>query len=88
MCQDRNAYIDEETEAGDRQEAQIAHGPMTTKPTIAEHTKTVKAAWDKAPAGPKKDAALKQYRAAEKAHTAKHDAETTKELDAATHALA
>ncbi len=29
--------------------------------------KTVKAAWDKAPAGPKKDAALKHYEAAEAA---------------------
>ena len=33
----------------------------------AEMMKTVKAAWDKAPAGPKKDAALKHYRAAEAA---------------------
>ena len=48
---------------------------------------SVKAAWDKAPTGPKKDAALKHYRAAEKANTAKNDAETNKELDAATHAL-
>lgn len=61
---------------------------MTAKPTVAEHMKTVKAAWDKAPAGAKKDAALKHYQAAEKAHTAKDDAGTTKALDAATHALA
>ncbi|MCB1418696.1 MAG: hypothetical protein KDJ74_06725 [Notoacmeibacter sp.] len=54
----------------------------------AEKMKTVKAAWDKAPSGAKKDAALKHYQAAEKAHTAKNDAETNKELDAATHALA
>ena len=54
----------------------------------AEKMKSVKAAWDKAPAGPKKDAALKHYQAAEKAHTAKNDAETNKELDAAKHALA
>jgi hypothetical protein len=60
----------------------------------SEHNKTaekmisVKAAWDEAPAGPKKDAALKHYEAAEKANTAKNDAETNKELDAATHALA
>lgn len=60
----------------------------TTKPTVAEHMKSVKAAWDKAPAGAKKDAALKHYQAAEKAHTAKHDADATKELDAAVHALA
>ena len=49
--------------------------------------KSVKAAWDKAPAGSKKDAALKHYQAAEKAHAAKNDAECMKELDAATHAL-
>jgi hypothetical protein len=48
----------------------------------------VKSAWDKAPAGPKKDAALKHYQAAEKAKTAKNDAETNKELDAVTHVLA
>lgn len=45
----------------------------------AEKMKSVKAAWDKAPAGPKKDAALKHYQAAEKAQTAKNDAETIKE---------
>lgn len=33
-------------------------------PSTAEKMKTVKAAWDKAPAGPKKDAALKHYQAA------------------------
>lgn len=50
--------------------------------------KSVKAAWGKAPSGPKKDAALKHHEAAEKAHTAKNDAETNRELDAATHVLA
>jgi hypothetical protein len=54
--------------------------------TAAKMT-SVKAAWDKAPTGPKKDAALKHYQAAEKANTAKNDAETNKELDAAVHAL-
>lgn len=53
-----------------------------------EKMKSVKAAWDKAPSGPKKDAALKHYKAAEKAHSAKNDAETNKELDATKHALA
>jgi hypothetical protein len=53
----------------------------------ADKMKTVKAAWDKAPAGPKKEAALKHYQAAEKAQTAKDDATVTKELDAATAAL-
>ena len=54
----------------------------------AEKMKSVKAAWDKTPTGPKKDAALKYYSAAEKALAAKNDAETNKELDAATKALA
>ena len=60
--------------------------PEQTK--IADKMKHVKATWDKAPAGPKKDAALKHYQAAEKAHTASNDAETHKELDAVTQALA
>jgi hypothetical protein len=60
--------------------------PEQTK--TAEKMTAVKAAWDKAPAGTKKDTALKHYQAAEKANTAKDDAETNKQLDAATHALA
>lgn len=56
--------------------------------TTADKMKSVKAAWDKAPAGPKKDAALVHYQAAEKAQTAKNDAGTITALDAATHALA
>jgi hypothetical protein len=63
--------------------------PESTKQTnVADKMKTVKAAWDKAPSGPKKDAALKHYQAAEKAHTAKNEAEAIKELDLATRALA
>ena len=60
----------------------------TPLPSAAEKMKTVKAAWDKAPSGPKKDAALKHYQAAEKAQTGKNDAECIRELDAAVHALA
>lgn len=60
----------------------------TPLPTASEKMKTVKAAWDKASAGPKKDAALKHYQAAEKAQTAKNDSECIRELDAAVHALA
>lgn len=60
--------------------------PETSK--TAEKMTSVKAAWDKAPSGAKKDAALKHYQAAEKANTAKNDAETNRELDAATRALA
>lgn len=56
-------------------------------PSTADKMKTVKTAWDAAPAGTKKDAALKHYQAAEKAHTAHDDATAIRELDAATHAL-
>lgn len=61
---------------------------MNTASSTSDKMKTVKAAWDKAAAGPKKDAALKHYQAAEKAQTAKDDATCIKELDAATRALA
>jgi hypothetical protein len=62
--------------------------PNENKSTnVAEKMKSVKAAWDKAPAGPKKDASFKHYQAAEKAQKAKNDTETIKELDAAKHAL-
>lgn len=64
---------------------------METKspvPNTAERMKAVKAAWDKAPAGPKKDTALRHYQAAEKAQAAHQDAECIRELDAATKALA
>ncbi len=57
-------------------------------PNTAEKMKSVKAAWDKTPAGPKKDEALRHYQAAEKAQAAKRDAECIREIDAASHALA
>lgn len=53
----------------------------------AKKMKTVKAAWNKAPAGAKKDASLKHFEAAQKSHAANNDADTNKSLDAATHAL-
>lgn len=56
--------------------------------SLQEQMKSVKAAWDKAPAGPKKDTALKHYQAAQKAQTAKNDAECITALDAAKQALA
>lgn len=63
--------------------------PEANKSTnAADKMKTVKAAWDKAPSGPKKDAAKTHYDAAEKAHSAKNDADTHMSLDAATKALA
>ena len=55
--------------------------------SVDDKMKSVKVVWDKAPAGPKKDAALKHYQAAEVARTAKNDANCIKELDAASHAL-
>lgn len=55
--------------------------------STTDKMKSVKDAWDKAPAGPKKDTALTHYQAAEKAQTAKDDAETLRHLDSATHAL-
>ncbi|MBL4927784.1 hypothetical protein JI744_06670 [Tabrizicola sp. KVB23] len=61
---------------------------MNISNTTAEKMKSVKAAWDKAPDGAKKDAALTHYKAAEKAQTAKNDAECMKALDEATNALA
>lgn len=61
---------------------------MSNFVSTAEKMKSVKAAWDKAPAGPKKDTALRHYQAAEKAQAAKQGAECLRELDAATHALA
>lgn len=39
----------------------------------ADEMKAVKMAWDKAPAGPKKEAALKEYRAAEQAQSKKDE---------------
>lgn len=60
----------------------------TPSPNTADKMKTVKAACDKATAGPKKDSAMKHLQAAEKAHTAKNDSDCNRELDAATHALA
>lgn len=52
-----------------------------------DQMKSVKAAWDKAPSGPKKDAALKHYQAAEKSHAANNEADCLKSLDAAKAAL-
>lgn len=60
---------------------------MNTGTSAVEKMRTVKAAWDKAPAGPKKDEALRHYQAAEKALAAKKDADCIKELDATTRTL-
>jgi hypothetical protein len=56
--------------------------------STADKMKSVKAAWDKAPARPGKDAALTHYRAAEKAQTDKNDTECDREVEAARLALA
>lgn len=62
--------------------------PMEIAASTEEKMKAVKAAWDKAPDGPKKDAALKHYQAAEEAMSARHDTDTVTALDAAALALA
>ena len=67
---------------------QINSGDKMRTGNFSDKMKTVKAACDKAPAGPKKDAALKCCQAADKAYTAKHDDEAFRELDKATKALA
>lgn len=56
--------------------------------TTEEKMKSVKAIWDKAPGGDKKDKSLKHYQAAEKAHKDKNDKEANRELDEASKALA
>ena len=56
--------------------------------TTDDRMKSVKDAWDKAPASPKKKAALEHYQAAEKAKAAGDDTETNRKLDAAADALA
>jgi hypothetical protein len=64
---------------------------MEAKSTPAgteEKLKSVKAAWDKAPAGAQKDTALRHYQAAEKAQLANNEPECIRELDLASRALA
>lgn len=56
--------------------------------STADKMKSVKSAWDAAPAGPKKDAAQRHYQAAEKALKANHEGECNRKLDAARYALA
>jgi predicted lipid-binding transport protein (Tim44 family) len=53
----------------------------------AEQMKTIKAAWDKAPSGAKKDNAHSHYMAAEKAYKANNDRECLAELEKAKAAL-
>jgi hypothetical protein len=68
----------------------MATTPTTPGPgvaTAAEQMKIVKAAWDKAPAGPKKDAALKHYTVAENAVQAHDEKAALKALEEATKAL-
>lgn len=63
---------------------------LTNSPAqgTADKMKSVREAWEQAPAGPKKDAALKHCQAAETAQTAKNERECIRALDAAQHALA
>ncbi|NGM47580.1 hypothetical protein G5B31_18755 [Rhodobacter sp. SGA-6-6] len=61
---------------------------MDIQSSTVEKMKSVRAAWEKASPGPKRDAAMTHYQAAEKAQTAKNDADCVKSLNAATQALA
>ncbi len=61
--------------------------PTNNLTSAQDRMKSVTAAWDKAPAGPKKDAALQQDQAAGKLQAAKNEAECLKSLDAAKAAL-
>ena len=63
---------------------------MTTKyfTSTRDRMSSVRAAWEKAPEGPKKDAALVHFRAAEASLSAHNDADCLKFLSAACHALA
>lgn len=60
---------------------------QTEESQTVKHMASVKAAWDKAPEGPKKATALKHYEAAEKAHEADNNEEAHKELKEASRAL-
>jgi len=65
-----------------------SHTPTPPAKGAAEMMKTVKAEWDKAPAGPKKEAAHKHYAAAEtalKAHDEKGCMTALKQAQAALH---
>lgn len=62
---------------------------MTPKQTkTSENMTSIKSAWDKAPAGQKKDDALKHYQASEKSNKENNEIETNRHLDAAKLALA
>jgi hypothetical protein len=60
---------------------------MRTSFLTTDRLKSVKAAWDQAPEGPKKIAALAHYQIAERAHTAQRDGDCVRALDAAVIAL-
>ncbi len=60
---------------------------MTSQQNVSEKMKTVKAACDKATAGPKKEAALKHYQTAQQSQKDKKENQAIRELDQATKAL-
>jgi hypothetical protein len=53
---------------------------MTTR---VEHMLALKAAWEKAQAGPQREAALKNYEAAQKANATRSDLQARRHLGAA-----
>ena len=60
---------------------------MTFDARIADKMKSVKANWENAPSGLKKNVSLNYYQAAEKFYADKNTADTNKQLDRATRAL-
>lgn len=70
-----------------RKDISMSEDNQTAENQTVKDMATVKAAWDKAPEGPKKVTALKHYQAAEKAHEAENDEEAHNELKQASRAL-
>ena len=62
--------------------------PKTPTAMTFERMRSVKAACETAPAGPKRDRAMWHYMSAERAEAAKHDGECNRQLDSAVRALA
>lgn len=90
LSRERTGFIAGRMSAAGRDAAPYKDTNMSTNNNFTstqDQMKAVKAAWDKAPTGPKKDAALKHYQAAEKSHAAHNEADCLKSLDAAKAAL-
>ncbi len=63
------------------------NSPADMKSGVSSKMQSVKAAWEKAPDGDKKDNALTHYQSAEKAQKSGNEAEAMSQLEEATRAL-